>query len=57
MFIRNTWYVAARDCEITARPVPVTLLGDNIVLFRQDRGTVVALEDACVHRKLPLSMG
>jgi phenylpropionate dioxygenase-like ring-hydroxylating dioxygenase large terminal subunit len=33
------------------------MLGEPIVLFRKQNGDPVALEDACAHRKLPLSMG
>ena len=36
---------------------PVTILGENIVLYRKQDGRAAALEDACPHRKLPLSMG
>ena len=57
MFIRNAWYVAAWDREVTDKPLPVSLLGEAVVLYRQSNGSVAALEDACVHRKLPLSMG
>jgi phenylpropionate dioxygenase-like ring-hydroxylating dioxygenase large terminal subunit len=57
MFIRNAWYVAAWDRDLTDQLMPLTLLGDAVVLYRQSNGRVVALEDACVHRKLPLSMG
>ena len=57
MFLRNAWYVAARDAEVGAKLTPVTILGDRIVLYRTQSGAPVALEDACPHRKLPLSMG
>jgi phenylpropionate dioxygenase-like ring-hydroxylating dioxygenase large terminal subunit len=57
MFLRNSWYVAAWDHEVTDKPFPTKLLGEEIVLFRKTDGTVGALEDACPHRKLPLSMG
>lgn len=57
MFIRNAWYVAAWDHELTDQLLPVKILGERVVLYRQSDGTPVALEDACVHRKLPLSMG
>jgi phenylpropionate dioxygenase-like ring-hydroxylating dioxygenase large terminal subunit len=35
----------------------VRIIGDNLVLYRTESGEAVALEDACPHRKLPLSMG
>lgn len=57
MYLRNAWYVAAWDHEIKDGLVPVTMLGEDIVLYRRTDGVVVALEDACPHRKLPLSMG
>lgn len=57
MFLRNAWYVAAWDHEVTASPRAVRLLGEDVVLFRRTDGSVAALEDACPHRKLPLSMG
>jgi phenylpropionate dioxygenase-like ring-hydroxylating dioxygenase large terminal subunit len=57
MFIRNAWYVAAWEHEISHALLPMKLLGERIVFFKKEDGTVVALEDACPHRKLPLSMG
>ncbi len=35
----------------------IRVLGDAIVVYRKTDGTPVALEDACLHRKLPLSGG
>ncbi|RQZ57291.1 aromatic ring-hydroxylating dioxygenase subunit alpha [Burkholderia sp. Bp9004] len=57
MFLKNAWYVAAWDKDVTRRLTPVTMLGERIVLYRKADGTPVALEDACPHRMLPLSMG
>jgi phenylpropionate dioxygenase-like ring-hydroxylating dioxygenase large terminal subunit len=57
MFVRNAWYAAAWDHEVGRTLKPVTMLGDEIVLYRKQDGTLAALEDACPHRKLPLSMG
>ena len=56
-FIRNAWYVAARSGDIGQRLTPVRLLDEPIVLFRGSAGEPIALEDACPHRKLPLSKG
>jgi len=56
-FLRNAWYVAAWSHEITTDLRQVVVLEDKICMFRTDDGRVVALEDACPHRKLPLSMG
>ncbi|WP_434723580.1 Rieske 2Fe-2S domain-containing protein [Mesorhizobium sp. RIZ17] len=58
MFLRNCWYVAAWDHEVGSNELkPVKVLGEDIVLYRKTNGAVAALEDACPHRKLPLSMG
>src|SRR5579871_6178428 len=57
MFLRNFWYVAAYDHEAARRPFGRMILGEPIVFFRKQDGTPVALEDRCVHRHLPLSMG
>src|SRR5882672_7812775 len=57
MFLRNAWYVAGWDSEVTRQLRAIQILGDRLVLYRTGPGTLVALEDACPHRKLPLSMG
>ena len=57
MYLRNSWYAAAWDHEVTTNLLPVTMLGENVVLYRKTDGVVAALEDACPHRKLPLSQG
>jgi phenylpropionate dioxygenase-like ring-hydroxylating dioxygenase large terminal subunit len=56
-FLRNSWYVAAWDREVSRTPLARTLLGEPVVLFRTEGGQAVALEDRCCHRQLPLSMG
>lgn len=57
MFLRNCWYVAAWSHDIDRALKAETFLGENLVLYRKQDGTPVALEDACPHRKLPLSDG
>ena len=57
MYLRNVWYVAACDHEVSRQLLSTKVLGERIVLFRTENGEPVALEDACAHRKLPLSMG
>jgi phenylpropionate dioxygenase-like ring-hydroxylating dioxygenase large terminal subunit len=57
VFLRRAWYVAAWDRDITRKLTPLTILDERIVLYRTTTDQVVALEDACPHRKLPLSMG
>ena len=57
MYLRNAWYVAAWDTEITDTPFARTIMDERIVIYRRQDGTPVALEDRCCHRNLPLSMG
>ncbi|NVO58438.1 aromatic ring-hydroxylating dioxygenase subunit alpha [Rhodobacteraceae bacterium B1Z28] len=57
MYLKNCWYVAAWSKDIGHALRAETFLGENVVLYRQQDGTPVALEDACPHRKLPLSKG
>lgn len=57
MFLKNAWYVAAWGDEVTDDLSSIQLLGEKICIYRKSDGAVVALEDACPHRKLPLSKG
>lgn len=49
---RRYWIPAATSDEVTAkgRPKRVRLLGDDFVLFRDDRGRVGLLDELCPHR-------
>ena len=57
MYLRECWYAAAWDHEVTGAPFARTLLDEPVVLYRAADGAPVALEDRCRHRALPLSMG
>ena len=57
MFLKNCWYAAAWDDEVTNTPLARTILDEPVVLFRTPEGGLAALEDRCCHRALPLSMG
>lgn len=57
MYLRNAWYVAGWSKDFDRDLKAETFLGENIVIYRKQDGTPVALEDACPHRKLPLSDG
>jgi len=57
-FIRNCWYVAAWDHELTpGKLFPITICDVPLVLYRTDAGEIVVLEDRCCHRMAPLSLG
>jgi phenylpropionate dioxygenase-like ring-hydroxylating dioxygenase large terminal subunit len=53
----NCWYVAATSTEIDRSLRGRELLGHPVLLYRQQSGQVVALEDLCPHRSMPLSHG
>jgi len=56
-YVRNAWYVAAWTPDLAdASPLAITVLGERIVLWRAE-GRLHALEDRCVHRLAPLSLG
>ncbi len=58
MFMRNSWYVAAWANEVEGDVLlSRKILGDQVVLFRQQNGIAAALIDRCSHRFAPLSMG
>lgn len=56
-WIPNRWYVAAWDSEVDRAPLPRTICGVPVMLYRRLDRSVVAMRDACPHRMLPLSMG
>ena len=53
----NAWYPAAWSHEIGRSLFARKICDTNIVLYRRQDGAAVALEDACWHRLLPLSLG
>ena len=56
-FIFDDWYVAAFAEEIGPHLLSRTLLGRGVVMYRDTHGHVIAMEDRCPHRSMPLSAG
>ena len=56
-FPLNAWYVAAWDAEVGRTLLARTVCDRKMVLYRRADGTPAALEDACWHRLVPLSIG
>lgn len=54
---RAFWYVAAEAKDLGTKPLARRLLGEDLVLYRDARGQVVALHDRCPHRGAALSPG
>lgn len=55
--LQNVWYMAAWADEITTGLLGRRIADQPVVLFRDDDGALVALEDRCPHRFAPLSLG
>jgi phenylpropionate dioxygenase-like ring-hydroxylating dioxygenase large terminal subunit len=56
--IKNQWYIACFENEIRRQPIQKRkIVGEEIVVFRNQSGTVTALEDRCCHRNVHLSEG
>ena len=55
--IRNCWYVAAWSSEVGRGLLGRRILGEQVVLYRKEDSTPVALHDRCPHRSLALSKG
>lgn len=54
---RNDWYVACAVDDIADdKPIAIQILDEQIAIWRAGDG-LVALEDRCIHRAAPLSLG
>lgn len=57
-FLRNAWYAACWAADLQpGETLAKTILCDPVVLWRDNAGDPVALEDRCCHRHVPLSLG
>ncbi len=56
MFI-NFWYVAARAGDLSDKPLPARMLGQDFVLFRDSAGRAHCLGNVCAHRGAALADG
>jgi phenylpropionate dioxygenase-like ring-hydroxylating dioxygenase large terminal subunit len=57
-FVKRLWYAAAWADELVAgTPVTRTFLGEPVLMWRTEGGSVHALADRCPHRFAPLSRG
>ena len=59
MFLRNCWYVFGwtHDLERASGPIGRVIIGEPVVVWRNDAGALHAMEDRCAHRHAPLSHG
>jgi phenylpropionate dioxygenase-like ring-hydroxylating dioxygenase large terminal subunit len=55
--LRRFWYALMPIAHLDDGPKPFTLLGENLVLWKQQNGAPAALRDRCCHRTARLSKG
>ena len=55
--LRRYWHPVARSAEATNRPRQVRVLGEDLVLYRDDSGAPGLLEPRCCHRGTSLYFG
>ena len=55
--LMNLWYPVLPSWRVHSDPVGITRLSQKIVLWRDNKGAVHAIEDRCPHRGARLSLG
>lgn len=55
--LRAAWYPVAQVGDVTDQPLAVRLLGDDLVIWRDNANALVVAPDRCPHREAPLSIG
>ena len=56
-FFRRYWHPVALSSEIGSVPLPVNILGENLVLFRTSQGELGLVHKHCPHRRASLIFG
>lgn len=56
-YLRRFWHPVIRADELKDLPVPVNILGEELVIFRDKSGQVGLLERHCPHRGTSLEFG
>jgi vanillate O-demethylase monooxygenase subunit len=57
MWIKNCWYVAGFAQDVGHKLLARKFLNQAVILWRTSQNELVAMEDRCPHRLLPLSIG
>jgi len=55
--LRRFWYPVMPEAALADGPAPFTLLGENIVLWKNPDGTLACIQDRCCHKTARLSKG
>jgi phenylpropionate dioxygenase-like ring-hydroxylating dioxygenase large terminal subunit len=58
MYIKNQWYLVCLIDELAqTNPLPKKIIGENVVVFKSQKGVINVVEDRCCHRNVKLSLG
>jgi phenylpropionate dioxygenase-like ring-hydroxylating dioxygenase large terminal subunit len=55
--IKEQWYVVLESREVGDKPIGVTRMGEKLVFWRDQEGSVCCAVDRCPHRGVQLSLG
>jgi phenylpropionate dioxygenase-like ring-hydroxylating dioxygenase large terminal subunit len=55
--LRNRWYILGTSDLVSREPVALKVLGEELVLWRDDSGAPHLFPDTCAHRRARLSKG
>jgi 5,5'-dehydrodivanillate O-demethylase len=55
--LRRYWWPVGFGAHVTSKPVPVRVLGEDLILFRDGSGALGLIERACPHRGAGLELG
>ena len=56
-FLENSWYCASWSSDLRVEPAGLKILDDDLVFYRKEDGTAVAISGICPHRFAPLWRG
>ncbi len=55
--LRRYWHPVGASQFVTAKPQRLTVMGEELVLYRGDAGTPVLMQLRCAHRSVALDYG
>lgn len=57
MYLKNAWYCASWDKDLKDKPIGIKIMGQRLLIFRKQDGSIAALDAVCPHRYAPLHKG
>jgi len=55
--LKNHWYLICPRSDVKDKMISKTILGQKIIIFKDENQQIAALEDRCCHRNVQLSLG